>query len=814
MRFLILTISLFAFLDCSKSVAPKPVPTTCTANNFAESSCPMGCLWDGNSCQPDDPSQCEELTDSTSCNVAVINQVPCYWAGSVCQSANQCRQVQSKTPCLQAKISGQTCAWNGKCISGSGPAQTCSAYSQSQCPAESDLVSGCYWTGSACAEATQCSQLTLQNACLVTKQTGVTCSWSGSQCYLNQPGICQPGQRPMTVHNDSSKDIWFGFTSGSIPCTIPGTQCQNFGNGKCIKNPSIPPLIGPGGHQIPQGVCGCNYSNAQDPCGSLASCNMSNGYCYWNPPEIHHSSNQVNNQVNSVFQPYAKANDHLAICFPALQSAATMVQWSGNAFARIGCDANGQNCASGDCSTNDSAHCGPSTNYCVSMFLKNGTCPSPACAKPNGVCVPKTQPNCSIYTTQVNCAAPCVWANNQCIGDCSFYATQATCLSPQCSWTNGACVPTCGPGYQGPAENYDAYCPNNGFCAPQDGSCRVGTGGVPPQTLIEFTLVNPQVGPNTDYYDVSIINGINMAVSMKPVGPIAPSCSGNLAQTSCSDTFGCAWVNNACINNPYFCGTPGGRIVPANQTFLNKCSWELNTYIPGLGDQAALLTQVQPTGSKPYALCSSSAQCASPSICGLAYSYSAGQPTMIQTCGTPVGSYYTADQICANIEINQSVFPSDALYPLPCSGARTSAMLTLLGCTAAFPSASCYSTGAANTCCGAPTYAVSSDCLNAQSELTCMSLAGCYWTAGKCQPVTSVWPNPAPGASSGVNANNDWLLYIMPWLAPLKMACPTAYTFPYDDVTSLFQCLDSVTQDGSSPAYVVKLTDPTTISSK
>ncbi len=38
--------------------------------------------------------------------------------------------------------------------------------------------------------------------------------------------------------------------------------------------------------------------------------------------------------------------------------------------------------------------------------------------------------------------------------------------------------------------------------------------------------------------------------------------------------------------------------------------------------------------------------------------------------------------------------------------------------------------------------------------------------------------------------NNDftWAFQIQPWLVNLKKACPTAYTYPYDDVTSNFHC--------------------------
>lgn len=51
----------------------------------------------------------------------------------------------------------------------------------------------------------------------------------------------------------------------------------------------------------------------------------------------------------------------------------------------------------------------------------------------------------------------------------------------------------------------------------------------------------------------------------------------------------------------------------------------------------------------------------------------------------------------------------------------------------------------------------------------------------------------APAISDCVGVNKEWVALAMPWAQHLKKACPTAYTFPYDDQTSTFMCADGDT---------------------
>jgi hypothetical protein len=44
-------------------------------------------------------------------------------------------------------------------------------------------------------------------------------------------------------------------------------------------------------------------------------------------------------------------------------------------------------------------------------------------------------------------------------------------------------------------------------------------------------------------------------------------------------------------------------------------------------------------------------------------------------------------------------------------------------------------------------------------------------------------------SGSGTVSNNPaWAFAVQPWLVNLKTACPTCYSYPFDDPTSTFQC--------------------------
>lgn len=252
--------------------------------------------------------------------------------------------------------------------------------------------------------------------------------------------------------------------------------------------------------------------------------------------------------------------------------------------------------------------------------------------------------------------------------------------------------------------------------------CPAGQGGNPPYTGAEFTLLTDGV----DTYDVSILDGANIAIEMMPTGTFAPTPSGTPGD--------------------YWCGNPGAR-TPSNVA-LKGCTWDFNPVIGGK-DDGTFLQFVSSGGSS----CSSNSDCSGGDVCGLA-------SNLQQTCGKPIG-WWSAKYVCG---INSTFgAPFNCGLTVPAANGNYGTLANMNGCVlneTGKPSAqSCDTDGAVDTCCGCPPWG----------------------------PATSVCQA----------TNSFWQTNAQPFVAFLKQACPTAYTFPYDDKTSTFNC-----QSATSPNQV------------
>jgi len=179
------------------------------------------------------------------------------------------------------------------------------------------------------------------------------------------------------------------------------------------------------------------------------------------------------------------------------------------------------------------------------------------------------------------------------------------------------------------------------------GDCLSGMSA--PATQAEFTLKTDQ-----DYYDVEIIDGFNLGISITAVR--------NAGEPVSSD--------------PYHCGAPGS-LSPSSPS-LGACTWQFQPPVP------SDYSWVTNGGLS----CTSTSDCVSPSICGL--SYNPGHQALIQkTCGTLLG-FWSANHICSI----ESVIGS----PIPLSYSCTGTYPELFGCTNSI--ASCYQASAPSNCCG------------------------------------------------------------------------------------------------------------------
>ena len=191
----------------------------------------------------------------------------------------------------------------------------------------------------------------------------------------------------------------------------------------------------------------------------------------------------------------------------------------------------------------------------------------------------------------------------------------------------------------------------------------------------------------------------------------------------------------------YSCGTAGSA---SGTGGLQACSWSFNPTING-ANQSALLRAVAPGGSG----CSSDANCGGGEVCGTALSFTSSSAS--QTCGQQIG-WWTADELCAYTG-NSLGGAVNCNGGVPGQGTNAN----LYGCDGA-NATSGYSTSASGTSCGCPNWNIN----------------------GQSLPLN-------PGYECHAN-NSEWDSVAEPWAAFLKNACPTAYSFPFDDATSTFTC--------------------------
>ncbi|HEY2524453.1 MAG TPA: thaumatin family protein [Candidatus Binataceae bacterium] len=328
-----------------------------------------------------------------------------------------------------------------------------------------------------------------------------------------------------------------------------------------------------------------------------------------------------------------------------------------------------------------------------------------------------------------------------------------------------------------------------GDCGAQPRSnCAAGVGGQNPATIAEFTL--QRTAP--DFYDITLINGANLAERMLPIP--APTAT------------------PGAVPKPYWCKVPGALAAP---DAAKDCNWNFGKYVKQVPypsttsttDYTTLLlhssnqcfsssdcqtgytcsgspgaciktcaTDSDCTGTdqphclsggngNSYCQCDAESDCSGHGYCGTQFIPGIGpNQTYLQQCGAFAG-WWTLDDFCAN--------QNDVVGPFNCGAAITDGdgssstnLASLAGCTirgssSAGNGASCYNTTTyPTTCCGCAT-----DSANILSE---------YWP-------------PADNQCAG-NNNTTWASQIQPFLVNLKRACPTAYSYPYDDPTSTFQC--------------------------
>lgn len=272
--------------------------------------------------------------------------------------------------------------------------------------------------------------------------------------------------------------------------------------------------------------------------------------------------------------------------------------------------------------------------------------------------------------------------------------------------------------------------------------CNPGQGYTQPATQAEITML----ANDADSYDVEVINGMSVPTSFQP-GP--PNSYVNVSN------YTCGFAGNAVAANGFgACNWTGTAVVP---------SFAYN-YVSGV------------TGTAPPCLtgntCATMGQ-----ICGL-------DATLDPVCGDFLG-YWSSDQACGvNASKANAYFDCNNPVANPPGSVLSQFMLCKVPTGYTGPNySSCYSTYPAgtdtSTCCGCVDWWTIGVSANSTAP-SCNGQSNSTWTTG--------------------TSTNPSILSQIEWM---KKACPSIYTYPFDDATSGFTCSNTLPGVANSVNYTV-----------
>lgn len=451
--------------------------------------------------------------------------------------------------------------WIGLATGAGPPPVTCTVADQTTCgPNQNCLATNACTSYAQCADANQCD--TNNGVCMVA--VGQCAGGSASSTVTLNQNECVGRQGVSCNVSGCDTNFTCDTTTGLCTTTVPSLQtssaCSTSANcgsntsctwtnqvAECTGGSCFFAQINPGENQACQSNSDCT-TNGQ-------VCNTNLGLCQYIPASIPQNDLELTQGASTV------------VCLPG--GVAPSSVWATGKIndTTTPCTQDTQ-CASGRCyitgtSGKFAPHVPPSATDCSQ-------------AQPGQTCT---------------CSAIIGWSGN------TFARTGCQSDGTQC--LSGDCLNSA---YQ---------------------NCPVGKGGIPPDTLAEFTLQTNA----TDFYDVSIINGANTAIQMAPDPASSPApAPGGASQ--------------------YWCETPGST--SAQTGGLQACSWDfdLTSIAPSAGatpaNQTALLTQISlPTCNPNTAGCPAGSSCEStgsdPTTGAATYTCIPNQQTCTTSSQCPTG---------------------------------------------------------------------------------------------------------------------------------------------------------------------------------
>lgn len=326
--------------------------------------------------------------------------------------------------------------------------------------------------------------------------------------------------------------------------------------------------------------------------------------------------------------------------------------------------------------------------------------------------------------------------------------------------------------------NYHAdKCPLGVCPTPESG---VGTG--PAYQAVSLAEVTYQYTP-VDYYDVSIINGANYALTF---GPTTSS------QISSTDAYTCGQAGSFTAQDggwSYTNQTSAG--LPASNWILTPTESSVVGGISPSDTPSSYFAVVESNGVN-YGSCNTTGTgCNESATCGWEYSQvTTGTYTFAASqriCGKFV-SWATANQIYGWNESTTNVSPFNLFSSFAVSPVYQGVSSILVG-NYQLCNNNTYSAYG-----NPPTYS------NGATVTSVMACGGVNWNNINNQNYGITRPS-----GPAVTVNSDWMNQVLPTIIWLKQACPSCYTFPYDDFASTFTCSNASGSGINTTNYTVTI---------
>jgi hypothetical protein len=276
-------------------------------------------------------------------------------------------------------------------------------------------------------------------------------------------------------------------------------------------------------------------------------------------------------------------------------------------------------------------------------------------------------------------------------------------------------------------------------------SCSPGVGFKQPATQAEITMLTAK-SAGTDTYDVEIINGFHLPIKMEP---------------------------NIAANN-YVCGVPGNEVTANN---FGACDWTNAT--PLNSDSAP---------NKYYWVTKTGTACTTGNTCADTKQRCGLDIDLNVNCGDFLG-YFSSNELCVldsdfsspfgdsfscqqnlTSPFPQTTYPLSQLLACPVATGYTGP--TFNSCYLDY-TANAYTSTELTQCCG---------CVN------WWDISGVEANSNNDDPTYLCQTSTSSNAGATLQVDPQWTKLVQPTIQWIKQACPSVYTYPFDDRTSTFTC--------------------------